>query len=201
VAGCRREPSRATAEPPSSNRSESAIALGPTPWAPSEGSELVGKAAPEFGDLDWIQGGPLELRALRGKLVLIRFWLIECAYCRATAPALNELYSRFAKRGLIVVAVHHPKSEAARDLERVRRTAREYGFEFPVAHDDSWATARAFGVGTAFKRFTSVSVLVDREGRIAWVHDGGEFHRGGGDSHRDCNRAFEALVAEIEKRL
>jgi peroxiredoxin len=194
--GCRSEPTRVT-----SSSSGSAPAAGSAPWVAAEGLGLIGTPAPDWRDLDWIQGGPLELRTLRGKLVLIRFWLIECAFCKATAPALNELHSRFGDRGLVVVGVHHPKSEAARDLERIRRTARDYGFEFPVAHDDSWATARAYGVGTSFKSFTSVSVLVGRDGRIAWVHDGGEFHRGGGDRHRDCNRAYDALVGEIERRL
>jgi peroxiredoxin len=196
VAGCRSESSRTT--PAVSSGSASRVAEAP--WVAAEGLELVGKAAPEWHDLAWIQGGPLELRALRGKLVLIRLWLVECGFCKATAPALNELHSRFAQRGLVVVGVHHPKSESARKLDRVRSTAREYGFEFPVAHDDSWSTVRAYGVGSAFKSFTSVSVLVDRDGRIAWVHDGGEFHRGGGEGHRECNRAFDALVAEIERR-
>ena len=195
VAGCRSEPSRTT---PTGSSSSSRVAAAP--WVAAEGLELVGRAAPEWHGLAWIQGGPLELKALRGRLVLIRFWLVECGFCKATAPALNELHSRFAERGLVVIGVHHPKSDSARELDRVRGTAREYGFEFAVAHDDSWSTVRAYGVGSAFKSFTSVSVLVDRDGRIAWVHDGGEFHRGGGESHRECNRAFDALVAEIERR-
>jgi len=170
-------------------------------WLASEGRELVGTQAPEWRGLVFVQGGPLSLAALRGKLVLLRFWLVDCGYCKATAPALNELHERYASRGLTVVGIHHPKSDAARDLERVRRTARELGFEFPVAHDDEWPTVRAYGVGSAFKRFTSVSVLVDRDGRIAWVHDGGEFHRGGSAGHEDCNRAFDTLDGEIERRV
>jgi peroxiredoxin len=133
--------------------------------------------------------------------VLIRFWLVGCPYCRATAPALNELDRRFGSRGLVVIGIHHPKSDAARDPELVKRTANEYGFHFPIATDLDWKTVHAYGVGTTFKRFTSVSFLIDRTGKIAFVHDGGEFHQGGDAEHVDCNRAYDALVQRIEQVL
>ncbi|HMJ13492.1 MAG TPA: TlpA disulfide reductase family protein, partial [Polyangiaceae bacterium] len=180
LAACRAETAKGNAPRPT------ASAVGTTAWAPLEGRELIGTSAPELRDLVFVQGGPLSLAQLEGKLVLIRFWLMDCPYCRATAPALNELHRRYEARGLVVLGIHHPKSKASRDLEHVRRTARELGFEFPVAHDDAWTTARAFGVGSTFKRFTSVTLLVDREGKIAWVHDGGEFHAGGGAGHEAC---------------
>jgi thiol-disulfide isomerase/thioredoxin len=170
-------------------------------WTPLEGRELIGTPAPELRDLVFVQGEPQSLAALKGKLVLIRFWLVECPYCKATAPALNELHRRYASRGLVVLGIHHPKREASRSLAHVGRAARALGFEFLVAHDDAWATARAFGVGSTFKRFTSVTLLVDRDGKIAWVHDGGEFHAGGGSGHEACRRALQALEREIERRM
>ena len=192
---CRAE----TAKDSTPRATSSATTVAPM-WTPVEGRELVGTRAPELRDLVFVQGGPLSLAELKGRLVLIRFWLMDCPYCRATAPALNELHERFAARGLVVLGIHHPKSEAARDLVTVRRATRALGFAFPVAHDDTWATARAFGVGSTFERFTSVSLLVDRAGTIAWVHDGGEFHAGGGAGHEACNRAYASLTREIERR-
>ena len=170
-------------------------------WTPLEGRELIGTPAPELRDLVFVQGEPQTLAALRGKLVLIRFWLVECPYCKATAPALNDLHRRYGSRGLVVLGIHHPKREASRELANVRRAARALGFEFPVAHDDAWTTARAFGVGSTFKRFTSVTLLVDRDGKIAWVHDGGEFHAGGGSGHAACRLALQALEREIDRRM
>src|SRR5258706_6348299 len=78
-------------------------------WSPREGLELIGKPAPEFEGLDWLQGGPPALGALHGKAVLMRFWLTGCPYCRATAPALVELDERYRARGLVVIGIHHPK--------------------------------------------------------------------------------------------
>jgi thiol-disulfide isomerase/thioredoxin len=131
-------------------------------WAPLEGGELLGTLAPELRGVEWLQGGPLTLVGLGGKVVLIRFWLTGCAYCEATAPALNELHDAYAAKGLVVVGLHHPKSDEIRDRAVVERAVRQLGFRFPVGIDPDWKTANAYGVGTVFREFTSVSILVDR---------------------------------------
>jgi len=46
-----------------------------------------------------------------------------------------------------------------------------------------------------------VSFLIDREGIIRFVHDGGEYHQGGGPDHRECNAAYAALEAAIRQAL
>ena len=100
-----------------------------------------------------------------------------------------------------MVGLHHPKSEEALDPARVARAARGLGLDFPIGQDVEWTTVRAYGVGSHFERFTSVSFLIDRQGIIRFVHDGGEYHRGGGPDHRNCNAAYEALDAAIRKSL
>ena len=170
-------------------------------WAPREGSRLLGTAAPSWEGVEWIQGGPLDLESLRGRPVLLRFWLVDCPFCAATAPALRELAERYGDRGLVVVGIHHPKSAAARDPARVLAGARALGFDFPIGLDNEWRTIRAYGVGSEFRSFTSVSFLIDGDGIIRWLHDGGEFHRGGGESHRACQEAFASLEAEIASLL
>jgi peroxiredoxin len=163
------------------------------PWAPVEGSSLLGSAAPEWKGIDWIQGEPTTLAALRGKVVLLRFWLIGCSYCSRTAPGLRDLSQRYKDRGLVVVGLHHPKSDAARDPDAVRRAVRSLRLDFPIGTDNEWQTVRAYGVGTVFERFTSVSFVIDRRGVIRFVHDGGEFHEGGGPEHADCQAAYQAV--------
>ncbi len=170
-------------------------------WTPQEGTTLLGKAAREWRGLRWIQGGPTTLAALRGKVVLLRFWLVGCAYCTRSAPALRELWQQHKDQGLVVVGVHHPKSPESQDLATVARGARALRFEFPIATDADWSTLRAYGIGRVFQRFTSVSFVIDRAGVIQFVHDGGEFHRGGGAEHATCNAAFEALEAAIVAAL
>lgn len=177
------------------------LAAASVEWTPREGASLIGTRAPELRGIRWVQGGPLTLAGLRGRAVLIRFWLVDCPYCERTAPALRELQGEYGGRGLAVIGLHHPKSDEARDPVVVQSAARGLGLTFPVGIDDNWETARAFGVGTVFTRFTSVSILVDRRGTIRFVHDGGEFHRGGGLDHRECNAAYQALRTAIEGSL
>ena len=167
------------------------------PWAPVEGASLVGTRAPELRGLKWLRGGPLSMEGLRGQVVLIRFWTDGCAFCEKTAPALKALDAKYREKGLVVIGVHHPK-EPASDPEK---GIRALGLTFPVATDPDWKTVKAYGVGSTFTRFTSVSFLVDREGAIRFVHDGGEWHQGGGADHERCNQAHDALVATLERLL
>lgn len=166
-------------------------------WAPREGASLVGTRAPELTGLRWLQGGPLTLAKLRGKTVLIRFWTDGCQYCSATAPSLRALDEKYRDRGLVVIGIHHPKAKDS-DPEKAMH---ELGFTFPVATDPEWSTVKGWGVGTVFKRFTSITFLVDKDGVIRFVHDGGEWHTGGGKGHEECQAAYDAIVSTLEGLL
>ena len=168
-------------------------------WRPAEGGELIGTHAPEWRGLTWIQGGPLSVAKLSGKVILLRFWSDACPYCERTISALETLGERLRGRPLMVVGIHHPKTQEGRDPASVLRAARRLGFTFPVATDTNWETIHAYGVEEHFHRFTSVAFLIDQAGVIRWVHDGGEFHEGGGPEHRECNRAYESLVKAIDR--
>jgi peroxiredoxin len=170
-------------------------------WAPREGAGLVGTPAPEWRGIEWLEGGPLRLGDLRGRVVLLRFWLADCPYCRRSAAALRAWAAAYRDDGLVVVGIHHPKSQEARDPETVAAAARALGFDFPIGIDDGWETVRAYGVGGVFKRFTSVTFLIDRDGIIRFVHDGGEYHEDGGAGHEECAAAYRALHAAIRTAL
>jgi hypothetical protein len=70
-----------------------------------------------------------------------------------------------------------------------------------LAGAGSGSMLAAYGQGTVFRRFSSMSFLLDRAGRIRFVHPGGEFHEGGGSGHEECNAAYAALVRTIERLL
>ncbi len=171
----------------------------PPEWQPAEGRELLGTPAPEFSGLtDWTHSEALTLAALRGKPVLVRFWTTGCVLCRHTAPALNDLDRRFRDKGLVVVGIHHPKEPEARDAAFWRAAADKYGFAFPLAQDQEWATLNAWWLERGRERtFTSATFLVDRAGNLAWLHPGGEFFDGEGEP----GDAYRSLVAAVEKAV
>jgi len=170
-------------------------------WTAREGQELIGRPAPEWAGLVWLNSPALTLRGLRGKIVLIRFWSADCSLCAATAPALNYLHEHYHDKDLVVVGIHHPKSARGADPTYVRQQAAKLGFKFPIAQDRKWATVKRYWLDTGNRSFTSASFLVDREGRIRWIHDGGEFHAGGAPGHSNCEAAFQSLKQAIQTVL
>jgi peroxiredoxin len=165
--------------------------------ASAKADELIGTAAPEFTGLAWLGGHPLTVAGLRGKVVLIRFWTDGCPYCTHTAPALNGLHRRYAPAGLTVIGIYHPKPPGHRPEAMIADAARRLGFQFPVAIDASWDTLRRWWLDRGDRPWTSVSFLLDRQGRIRFVHPGGEYYPGEGAPGRD----YEALHAAIERLL
>jgi peroxiredoxin len=168
---------------------------------------LVGQPVPEWPTKtpeQWVQGGPLDLGGLRGKVVLIRFFTgTDCPYCSATAPALNEFHRDFGPRGLVVLGMYTPKPHPRPvSVAEVRAYVRAYGFEFPVAVDEDWGALRKLWLDRApGAEFTSASLLIDRRGRLRHVHEGGVYARdakepGPRGDYRAMREAIVSLLAE-----
>jgi thiol-disulfide isomerase/thioredoxin len=144
----------------------------------SAGRDLIGTSAPEWNNQIWLNSPPLRLSELKGKVVFIRFFTdVTCPYCRASAPVLNTLHSRYGKKGLIVVGMYTPKpAPQETSTATVRNVIKSYGFEFPVALDNDWSTLRKYWLDrTDDAAFTSVSFLIDSKGMIRYIHPGGAY--------------------------
>jgi peroxiredoxin len=165
------------------------------------GEAVLGQPAPEWGRHRWVQGGPLSLADLRGRVVLVRFFMsADCPLCRGTAPSLNELDRELGPRGLAVVGFFTPKPRPRpTSVDEVREYVEAYGFRFPVAVDDDWSALRTMWLDRVpDAAFTSASLLIDKRGVVRHVHPGGIFARDGAGAAR---RDYEALRAAIEKLL
>ena len=157
---------------------------------------LLGKKAPDWSDLAWLNSTPLQLPQLAGKVVLIRWWTApSCPYCRATAPALNEFDREFRDRGLQVMGFYHHKSSGPLDAELVKEHAGKFGFSFPIAIDPEWRTLKQWWLRGNNAKWTSVSFLLDRRGVVRYIHPGGQYVKGDTD-HRTLKLKIEELLAE-----
>lgn len=155
---------------------------------------LVGRPAPPWSVEHWFNSEPLELRDLRGKVVLVRWWTGPgCPYCTSTAPALNEFYDEFGEAGLVVIGFYHHKSRVSLDPANVENLARELGFAFPVAIDPKWKSLKTWWLDTGERDFTSVSFLIDRQGVIRYIHPGGQYVKGDED--------YATMRSKIERLL
>jgi thiol-disulfide isomerase/thioredoxin len=162
----------------------------------ASGAELVGKPAREWEATEWINSPPLTLSGLRGKVVLVRWFMsTSCPYCSATAPALNQLDADFRGKGLVVVGMYHHKDDDPLDLAKVRGWVGDYKYKFPVAVDRDWRTLHRWWLDGGKRDFTSVSFLIDKKGVIRRIHPGGALALGGRD-YAGMRATVERLLAE-----
>jgi peroxiredoxin len=142
------------------------------------GEQIIGTPAPEWNNQKWINSPALRISDLKGKVIFVRFFMdSSCPLCRASAPYLNEFYKTFKDKGLIVIGMYTPKPTPMNvPIEDVRNYVKDYGFQFPVALDNDWATLNKFWLDRVPDAdFTSVSFLIDKEGIIRYIHKGGQY--------------------------
>ncbi|HMJ25927.1 MAG TPA: TlpA disulfide reductase family protein [Pyrinomonadaceae bacterium] len=137
---------------------------------------LIGQTAPEISIETWINGEPVLLEDLRGRVVLLEFWATWCKPCQEMFPKLKQLHQEAASSGLEIVAItrHYmayggtPES-MQEELQLMQATVSQHGVSFRVgvATDEGLqATYGANGLPTA--------ILIDRRGVVRYAGPGGE---------------------------
>ena len=145
--------------------------------------------APELsGAGGWIGAtGPLTLRGLRGRFVLLDFWTSCCVNCLHVLDELRPLEQRFADV-LVVVGVHSPKFAHEADHAALVDAVERYEVHHPVLDDPGLLTWSQYAV-----RAWPTLVLVDPEGYIV--------HTASGEGHGEgLGRLLAELVAEHDAR-
>ncbi len=111
------------------------------------------------GGIEWMNtSGEIELKDLRGKIVLIDFWTYCCINCMHILPDLKYLEHKYPKE-LVVIGVHSAKFDNEKDSENIRRAVLRYEIEHPIINDAEMKVWRNFSV-----RAWPTLVLVDPEG-------------------------------------
>jgi len=124
--------------------------------------------APELEGGEWIQGGEVQLKSLRGKSVaLIDFWDYTCVNCIRTLPYVVGWHNRYHKDGLVVVGVHAPEFSFARKGSNVEDAVERFGLEYPIVADSDYAIWRAYS-----NKYWPAKYLIDSKGRIRYYHFG-----------------------------
>ena len=67
-------------------------------------STTMGKPAPELR-LEGLDGKPLSLSDLRGKVVFVNFWATWCGPCQEEIPSLIDMQNKYASKGFTVLGI------------------------------------------------------------------------------------------------
>jgi thiol-disulfide isomerase/thioredoxin len=68
-------------------------------------AKLIGKRAPDVEGEFALNGKPVKLSDLKGKVVLLDFWAVWCGPCVRTFPHLKEWHQEYKDKGLEIVGL------------------------------------------------------------------------------------------------
>lgn len=101
--------------------------------------------APEIHNTVWLNTDEaLQLKDLRGSVVLLEMWTFGCINCKNVIPSLKEWHEKYKDQGLVIIGNHYPEFAFERDWNNVRQAVADYGIEYPVAQDNDGQTWRAY---------------------------------------------------------
>ncbi len=122
---------------------------------------------PDFSTGIWLNSKPLTPKDLRGKIIFVDFWEYTCINCIRTFPYLRRWNQLYGPDGLVVIGVHTPEFEFAKNPKNVADAVKRFGFTFPIAVDSDYSIWNAF-----HNNAWPADYLVDKDGNIAFVHYG-----------------------------
>ncbi|HWG41958.1 MAG TPA: thioredoxin-like domain-containing protein [Gemmataceae bacterium] len=118
--------------------------------------------APELnGGVAWLNtAGPVRMKDLRGKIVLLDFWTLCCINCIHTLPDLARLEKKYPNE-LVVVGIHTAKFDNEKNTESIRKAILRYEISHPVVNDANQRIWNTYG-----SRSWPTLCLIDPEGRV-----------------------------------
>ncbi len=113
-----------------------------------------------------VQGEPLDLTDLRGKVVVINVWWSGCGPCRTEMPMLVEAESAYDEAEVSFVGIN------IRDLapENAEAFERDRGVDYPSLYDPGSETLLKLGKYAPYA--PPATLVLDREGRVSALING-----------------------------
>lgn len=165
--------------------------MEPTETGLSPSALPVLRAAPSafVGLGPWHNSQPLDLKDLRGKIVLIDFWTYSCINCIRTLPYIEALWEKYKDQPFVLIGVHTPEFIFEKSEQNVAAAIKKHGLTYPVAQDNNFGTWDAFTNNAWPAKY-----LIDAEGNIRYTHVGeGDYAK--------TDQAIASLLAEMGMKI
>lgn len=88
-------------------------------------SELIGKDARSFSATD-MNGKKYTLEELKGKVIVMNFWFVECKPCVMEIPELNELVKKYKKENIVFLGF------ATNDTSKINSFLKRKEFSYTI---------------------------------------------------------------------
>jgi peroxiredoxin len=119
----------------------------------------------------------LSLASRKGKVTIVHFWTFGCINCKRNLAAYDRWWKRFAEKGVVVIGIHTPETEAERDPANVARKVKELGISYPVLLDSDHQNWNRWQ-----QRIWPAIYLIDKQGRARYLWEGElEYQKAGGE--------------------
>ncbi|MFL5804609.1 MAG: thioredoxin family protein [Roseiflexaceae bacterium] len=133
---------------------------------------------------EWLNSQPLTAAGLRGKVVLIDFWTYTCINWLRSLPYVRAWAEKYKDQGLVVIGVHTPEFAFEKDVDNVRRAAKDMRVDYPIAIDSDYAIWTAFD-----NHYWPALYFVDAQGHI-------RHHQFGEGQYEQSEIVIQQLLAE-----
>jgi peroxiredoxin len=138
------------------------LALAATAQSPKTAKNSTERSlAPDFNLKD-ASGKDVKLADLKGKVVLVNFWATWCEGCQVEIPWFVEFQKQYASKGLVVVGISMDDD----GWKSVKPWIQEKKVNYPIVIGNE-GLGKEYGL-----EGMPLTALVDREGRIADLHQG-----------------------------
>jgi len=108
-----------------------------------------------------LDGKPLSLESMKGKVVLIDFWATWCGPCMAELPNVLATYKKYHDKGFEILGISLDRAE---DEQKLKDTMAAKGMTWPQYYDGKFwknEVAVAYGIQSI-----PATYLLDRNGKI-----------------------------------
>jgi thiol-disulfide isomerase/thioredoxin len=136
------------------------------------------------GANEWLNSPPLTAAGLRGKVVLVDVWTYTCINWLRTLPYVRAWAEKYKGQGLVVIGVHSPEFPFEKNIDNVRRAAKDMRVDYPIAIDNDFAIWHALN-----NEYWPALYLVDAKGRI-------RHHQFGEGGYEQSERIIQQLLTE-----
>lgn len=149
-------------EPQTTEETTGFVFSEPAPQPEFEGplppvDPTIGNLAPSFV-LTTLDGQTINLEDLRGRPVVVNYWVTWCIPCRDEMPAIETIQNEYRDQGLVVLSINGTKQDTLPDINQFLG---EIDISFPVLLDQNEEVYNTYRV-----LFMPTSFFIDPRGVI-----------------------------------